>query len=77
MHRESISPMPIMNASNEVHSFSEIQVEDQPDLSQCRFLNSNASPGRTDLLSLGKTDLPTTERKRRLDKRFIVGATSD
>ena len=58
--------MPIMNASNDHDpiSFSEIQVDDQPDTSQCRFLNSNASPGRT--------DMPTTERKRRLNDRLIA-----
>ena len=58
--------MPIMDASNEHDpiSFSEIQVEDQPDISQCRFLNSNTSPGRT--------DLPTTERKHRFNDRLSM-----
>ena len=64
--------MPIMNASNDHDkvSFSEIQVEDQPDLSQCRFLQSCASPGRT--------DLPTTERKkRRIDDRSTMMAEEE
>lgn len=74
LHRESISPMRLVNASHgdqDKISFSEIQVEDHPDMSQCRFLQSNASPGRT--------DLPTTERKRREHNHFslVPAAESD
>lgn len=48
-------------------SFSEIQIEDAPDISQYRFLQSMASPGRTD---------KTTDRRM---NRFvdIEGANGD
>ena len=47
-------------------SFSEIQAEDQPDLSQYRILNSIASPGRTDILS-----------DRRRDRSIVVNEVAD
>ena len=43
-------------------SFSEIQIEDQPDVSQYRFLNSMASPGKTELtLQTRKSKIEETD----------------
>ena len=46
-------------------SFSELPIEDQPDLSQYRFLNSLASPGRTEIASMDRRqDVHTAEERR-------------
>ena len=78
VHKESITPRqdsPRMagqcNESRELQeektmSFSEIQAEDHPDLSQYRILNSIASPGRTDILS-----------DRRRDRSIVVNEVAD